>query len=329
MSEAGLGMSPTDTLGGMLNPLHLRTLMTVVRTGSFADAARELGYTASAVSQQMALLERQVRMPLFDRSPRSIRATRTAILLAERARESLSALDALDEDIAGIAEGRLGVLRVGSFPTASQRLLPAAISHYRERHGDVQIELDEAEADTLAAQVADGQIDLALAYRYDLVPRALPQGLNSEPLLDEDLLLLLPESDALADGRAIRLDDLRERTWITTRIGTAGAECLHRLCAEVGFEPRITFRSNDYAVIHEFVRRGLGIALVPALSHSRGAGISSTTVGDATAQRHVHVILRSRVLNPTVADFVSSLHAAATHVAEGDASLTEAGQAPS
>lgn len=317
-----MGRSRTDTLGGMLNPLHLRTLMTVVRTGSFADAARELGYTASAVSQQMALLERQVRVALFDRSPRSICATPAAIMIAERARESLLALEALDNEIVGIAEGKLGVLRVGSFPTASQRLLPTAICHYREHHGTVHIELDEAEADALAAQVADGQSDLALVYRYDRVPRTLPHGLTSEPLLSEELLLLIPGSDELAGGGPIDLDDLHDHTWVTTRVGTAGNEYLHRVCGEAGFEPSVSFRSNDYAVIHEFVRRGLGIALVPALSHAAGAGIWSTHVRDATARRYVHVLLRSQVLNPAVAAFVDSLHAAAAHVAESDPDLT-------
>ncbi len=315
-------MARTDTLGGMLNPLHLRTLMTVVRTGSFADAARELGYTASAVSQQMALLERQVRMPLFDRSPRSICATPTAIMIADRARDSLLALEALDDEIAGIAEGKFGVLRVGSFPTASQRLLPTAISDYQEHHGNVHIELDEAEADALADQVADGRSDLALAYRYDRVPRNLPHGLTSRPLLTEELLLLLPVSDVLAGAGPIDLSDLQHQTWVTTRVGSAGNECLHRICGEAGFEPYVSFRSNDYAVIHEFVRRGLGIALVPALSHSAGEGIWSTQVRDVTARRYVHVILRSQALNPTVGAFVDSLCAAATHVAESDPALT-------
>jgi DNA-binding transcriptional LysR family regulator len=306
----------------MLNPLHLRTLMTVVRTGSFADAARELGYTPSAVSQQMALLERQVRMPLFDRSPRSVTATATAVMIAERARESLSALDALDEDVTGIAQGRLGVLRVGSFPTASQRLLPAAISHYQQLQRDVHIELDEAEADTLAAQVADGQVDLALAYRYDLVPRSLPKGLGSERLLDEELLLLLPADDPMAVADALALKHLEERTWVTTRVGSPGNECLHRLCGEVGFAPNISFRSNDYAVIHEFVRRGFGIALIPALSHTPSPGIRSRHLDGVTAQRHVHVLLRSRLLNPAVTDFVQSLRAAAEHAAQDNPTLS-------
>ncbi|XGX78424.1 HTH-type transcriptional regulator GltC [Terrabacter sp. BE26] len=322
MSRGGVGMAATDTLGAMFNPLHLRTLMTVVRTGSFADAARELGYTASAVSQQMALLERQVRMPLFDRSPRSVTATPTAVMIAERARESLSALDVLDEEVIGLAQGRLGVLRVGSFPTASQRLLPVALAHYKVRHQGVHIELDEAEADTLAARVADGQGDLALAYRYDLVPRSLPEGLCSERLLDEELLLLLPADDPLADADAIALTDLQPRTWVTTRVGTPGTECLHRLCAEYGFAPQISFRSNDYAVIHEFVRRGFGIALIPALSHTPSAGIRSRRLDGVTARRHVHVLVRSRMLNPAVADFVQSLHAAAAQVAEDHPDLS-------
>src|SRR5699024_9840120 len=108
----------------MLNPVHLQTLITVLRTGSFADAARELGYTGSAVSQQVARLERSARVTLFDRSARSITPTPAAELLASRSREVLATIRDLEDDVLAIAKGRLGTLRVGSFPTASERLLP-------------------------------------------------------------------------------------------------------------------------------------------------------------------------------------------------------------
>ncbi len=301
----------------MINPLQLRTLQTVVRTGSFADAARELGYTPSAVSQQIALLERQVRMTLFERSPRSITPTPMALTIAEMARETLLSLDALDEEIAALAEGRIGMLRVGSFPTASQRILPASISHYWRSHENIRIELDEAEADTLSRQLIDGRVDLALTYRYDLVPRTPLDGLTALPLLDEDLLLLLEHNDPLTERGGICWADVGDRTWVTPLVGTAGTECLQRLCGAAGFEPRIAFRSNDYAVIHEFVRRGLGVALVPALSHTPSPGIKSATVAGLTARRRVQVIRRSRSGNPAVADFIASLQAAAADLVGG------------
>src|SRR3981189_3516002 len=100
----------------MLNPVHLRTLTMVIRTGSFADAARRLGYTGSAVSQQIAALERAVKMPLFERDAHSVRPTPAGEFLAERAREALAALGSLEDDIRGMSQGSIGRLPLGAFP---------------------------------------------------------------------------------------------------------------------------------------------------------------------------------------------------------------------
>ncbi len=118
----------------MLNPLHLRTLTTVLQTGSFAVAARRLGYTPSAVSQQIAALERAVRLPLFEREARIIRPTPAATFLATRGQEVLAALGALQDDVRGLADGAIGTIRLGSFPTASQHLLPAALAALAVSH---------------------------------------------------------------------------------------------------------------------------------------------------------------------------------------------------
>ena len=108
----------------MLEPLHLRTLSTVLQTGSFAAAARRLGYTPSAVSQQIAALERAIRLPLFEREARSIRPTPAAAFLSTRGQEVLATLGALQDDLRGLADGSIGTVRLGSFPTAGEHLLP-------------------------------------------------------------------------------------------------------------------------------------------------------------------------------------------------------------
>ena len=125
----------------------------MLQTGSFAVAARQLGYTPSAVSQQIAALERAVRLPLFERDARSVRPTPAATFLAARGQEVLAALGVLQDDLRALAEGVLGTVRLGSFPTASRHLLPGALAALAGSRPAVEVVLDEGEPDELAPRV--------------------------------------------------------------------------------------------------------------------------------------------------------------------------------
>lgn len=294
----------------MLNPVHLRTLAMVVLTGSFADAARRLGYTASAVSQQIAALESSVRMPLFDRDPHSVRPTPAAEFLAERSHEALAALSALEDDVRAMADGIIGRLRLGSFPTASEHLLPRALPVLISEDSRLEIHLDEGEPDELVPLLNDQELDLAIVYRYDLVPRSWPKGLRATKLLVEDLFLLLPTGHRLV-GQPVTLGDLREEKWISTREGSSGASSLRRICAQADFDPNVDYRSNDYDVVRGLVRSGLGIALVPALGHIVSEGVEVTRVEDLNVHRHVIALHRAAKVNAAVSSAIRSLQAAA------------------
>ena len=294
----------------MLNPVHLRTLAMVVLTGSFADAARRLGYTASAVSQQIAVLESSVRMTLFDRDPHSVRPTQAGKFLAERSHEALAALSALEDDVRAMAEGTIGRLRLGSFPTASEHLLPRALPVLISENSRLEIHLDEGEPDELVPLLDDQELDLAIVYRYDLVPRNWPKGLRVTKLLVEDLFLLLPAGHRLV-GQPVSLGDLREEKWISTREGSSGASSLRRICAQADFNPSVDYRSNDYDVIRGLVRSGLGIALAPALGHIVSEGVEVTRVEDLDVHRHVIALHRAAKVNAAVSSAIRSLQAAA------------------
>ena len=300
----------------MLNPVHLRTLTTVIMTGSFADAARQLGYTGSAVSQQIAALERAVKMPLFERDAHSIRPTPAGEFIAERARDALAALDALEDDIRGMAHGSIGRLRLGSFPTASEKLLPLALAAYGRDHPQVEILLDEGEPAELVPLIAVAELDLALTYRYSLVPQAWPKTVKATQLLDEELLLLLPKGHRLAGADAILLADLAAEIWISTREGTAGASCLRRMCAGAGFVPQVGYRSNDYDVITNFVKSRLGIALIPALAYVSDGEVIATRIEDVQVRRQVMVMHRSNKITPAVTGVVQALQASARILAQ-------------
>lgn len=298
----------------MLNPVQLKTLAVVIETGSFANAARRLGYTASAVSQQVVALERATGACLFEREAHSARPTAAAHLLAERTGDVLKSLEALELDARSMAQGRTGRVRLGSFPTGSARLLPGSLAALVRARPGVEVLLDEGEPDELLPLLLEGRLDVALVYRYDLVPRPLPEGLVETPLVDEDLLLLLPTGHPRATRRPIRLGELADESWVASREGTDGASCLLGLCAAAGFVPRIDLRSNDYGVVQGLVAAGLGIALVPALGHDPTADVHASRLAGRRRQRHVSAMHRSTNSNPLVVPVLGALREAGRSV---------------
>ncbi|MER7004800.1 LysR family transcriptional regulator [Dactylosporangium sp. NPDC000555] len=283
----------------MLNPIHLKTLTQVVRMGSFAKAGRALGYTASAVSQQMLALERATGLRLFERHSHSVRPSSGALFLAERGYDLLSAFDDLETQVAAMAKGATGRLRIGSFPTGSTQLVPRALSGLLKRRPGIDVRLDEGEPDELLVTLTEGKLDLAVVYHYDLVPRTWPTGLAATTILHEDLHLLVPpDSDRV--GRPVELCDLANETWISSDEGSDGHTGLMRLCGTAGFEPRIAFHSNDYAVVRSLVRWGLGIAVVPTLALSTQSMARATSLAGIAYQRHVSLLYRANNSNPVL-----------------------------
>ncbi|MGP3987223.1 LysR substrate-binding domain-containing protein [Streptomyces sp. 3N207] len=295
----------------MLKPSHLLTLRAVVRSGSFVVAARELGYTASAISQQISALEKETGLTLFEREAHGVRATSAAHRLVDLSVPVLAALDDLDHQVQQLATGATGRLRLGSFPTAGVRLVPAALSELARTHPRAQIQLEEGEPDELVAALNDGELDVALVYEYGLVPRQWPEGLSCHALLQEDLVLLRARDSGLSS----RLAGLSRARWITSREGTAGALTVVRLCAAAGFEVSVAFRSNNYDVVRELVSTGLGVAVVPALGHAPDKTVEATRLTQRSAFRRVLALHRSENSNPLLGGMLRSLRSA---VPEGE-----------
>lgn len=290
----------------MLNPVHLRTLSVVVRTGSFADAARQIGYTGSAVSQQVAALEHSLRATLFERDAHSIRPTAAALFLAERAHDILMALGALEDDMRGLSSGGFGRLRVGGFAAVNERLLPCSLADYRRSHPNVDLALDEGEPDELVAKLRDALLEVAVVYEYDLVPQRWPAAATVTLLLDEELFLMVPESHALAGAGTVAIEALAAETWVSTREGSAGDNCLIRLCGGAGFDPLIAMRGAGADSVRGMVQAGIGIALVPALSALAGDGTELLTL-EPGLRRHVLALRRAEHESALAAEAVAAL----------------------
>lgn len=297
----------------MLSPVHLRTLAVVLRAGSFAAAGRQLGYTGSAVSQQMSALEAESGLVLFERGAHGIWPTPAAELLSERARETLGAFAILEEVTREIAAGTRGRLGLGSFPTASEVLVPAALARFAGRFGKVEVRFDDGEPEQLLPRLVEGDLDLVVVYRYDLVPQSWPVGCTRTPLLVEEMRLLVPDSLRLPAPTA-QLTDFADASWISTREGSAGNLAVQRACATAGFAPRIRYRTNDYDVVRSFVRAGLGVAAVPRLAYAGRPALRVVAAQGLTIRRHVEVLTATARHNPAVAGMIAALRTSAAAV---------------
>lgn len=291
----------------MLQPVQLRTLQEVLLTGSLAAAGARLGFTASAVSQQIAALERQTGLVLFERGPRSVRPTAAAHALAARVSAVLGQLDLLEREFQVVAGGASGVVRLGSFPTASAELLPPALARLERSHPRVSVLLDEAEPDDLMPRLSAGTLDLVLVYEYDAVPQMWTSNAHRSALLRESLVALLPRRHPAAAATTVRLADLAAQTWASSRERSAGARSLARLCASAGFEPRVAYRSNDYAVVRGLVAAGLCVALVPALANHNHPDVVAVGVSDVGANRHIFVLQRPADAHPLLKPIAAAL----------------------
>jgi molybdate transport repressor ModE-like protein len=249
----------------MLESRRLRVLLEVARTGSLAAAAQELGYTASAVSQQIRALERELGTVVLERRGRGVALTEPGNALVDHAQRIVDALRAAEAEIQAIAGLRQGTLRFGWFSTAGATLVPRAIARFRDRHPQIALVLEEADPDECAHRLSEGELDLAVVYEFrDDEP--LPAELRFSPLLEDRLRIALPADHRLARRKRIRMAELAPETWIQgVRHGSTLAT-LPDACRQAGFEPQIGFQTDDPMAWQGLVAAGVGVAVIPQLT---------------------------------------------------------------
>jgi DNA-binding transcriptional LysR family regulator len=253
----------------MLNTGRLQVLSEVVKQGSFSAAADALSYTQSAVSQAIARLEAEVGATLVVRDRRGVRPTAAGATLVEHADAIFAQIEAAEADLGAVLGVRGGRLRVASFPSAGATLMPLAVATFRRGHPDVALTLAEGEPEEIAPRLRAGEFDLALLFEFPGVRERPGKGLHTVTLLEDPMHVALPADHRLASKRALRLSDLRDEDWVQTSVESPCARHVVRLCLAAGFEPNVTFESDDYETVQGLVAAGVGVALIPrlALSH--------------------------------------------------------------
>jgi len=284
----------------MLDVKRLRILREVAEFGSFSAAADSLHLTQSAVSQQIAALEREAGATLLDRSRGNVRLTDPGIALVGHTEAVLARLDEAEHELSEIAGLRSGRLRMVSFPTAGATVVVKAVSAFRKRFPEITIALTEAEPEVSVPQLRAGDHDLALVYDYEYVP--LPEERDTERhlLLEERMQLALPKDHPLAGRGRVPLEELRDESWIVgttamhgTPTATSCRENAVLSCHRAGFEPKIGFESDDYQVHQSLVSAGMGVSLVPELLLTgRHPGLAVVDIDPDAPVRRVWALTR-------------------------------------
>jgi DNA-binding transcriptional LysR family regulator len=253
----------------MLNLGRLKVLVEVVNRGSFTDAAVSLSYTQSAVSQAIARLEAETGATLVVRDRRGVRATAAGATLVDHAEAIFAQVRAAEEELAAVLGLRGGSLRVASFPSAGATLMPQAVAIFRRRHPGVALTLAEGEPEDVSVRLRAGEFDLALLFRFPGVELPDEDELSFTPLLEDPMHVALPVEHALATKPELTLADLRDEEWVQTSASSPCARHVVRSCLAAGFEPHVTFESDDYETVQGLVAAGVGVALIPRLALTR------------------------------------------------------------
>jgi DNA-binding transcriptional LysR family regulator len=242
---------------------HLAALQAVSEEGSFGRAATRLGYTQSAISQQIATLERIVDTRLVERpgGPRRVYLTEAGRLLLRHADGIVARLHAAQADLAALARGDAGPLRIGTYQSVGNKILPALLRRFSKRLPDIQIELRESHVDDeLLVAVERGELDLT----FTMLP-PIDGPFEVLELMRDPYVLLVPAGSPLAQKGKVSLREIGEQPLVSNRF-CRSVEQVHEHLRARGVQPQVIFRSDDNGTVQGVVAAGLGAALVPRLT---------------------------------------------------------------
>ncbi|MFF4530068.1 LysR family transcriptional regulator [Streptomyces sp. NPDC001407] len=299
----------------MLNLDRLRTLSAVARHGSVSGAADGLHVTTSAVSQQLAKLERETGQQLLAKQGRGVRLTDAGRLLADHASRILSQVELAQADLEARRGQAVGELLVGAFPTAARGLFPAALAGLREAHPQLRARLTEMDPDSAVPRVVRGDIDLAVVLDWYNKPLPMPEGLAKAPLLDDPADVAVPVGHPLAGRREVELEEFADDEWISWPDGEFCHDWLMLTLRGKGVEPRISHMAEEHPTQLALIAAGLGVGIAPRLG--RGPvpeGVRVLPVRH-TMRRHVYAVWRADAdRRPSIRAAVDALRAAGEKV---------------
>jgi len=284
----------------MIDVRRLRLLLELTRRGTITAVADALSYTPSAVSQQLAALEREAGVPLLEHTGRRVALTPAGAVLAGYAESVLAVLEEASAALAATRDSLTGPLRIGAFPSAARVILPPALVALGRDHPVLELMVTELDPVDVPDALRTRALDVALTFVYDYVPTEPDPAMALEPLLEEAVYLVAPDP-----GRT-SIEDWRDAPWIAGSPGTLCHTLVIRACQAHGWTPRIRHHADDFGTVLALVAAGQGVSLVPQLGLTDAPpGVSLTPL---PARRRTSIACRRGTRgHPAIAAFAKAI----------------------
>ncbi|MCI4061370.1 LysR family transcriptional regulator [Micromonospora sp. R77] len=291
-----------------LNPWRLRLLADLATYGTVRAVAQRGNLSPSAVSQQLATLERETRTALLERAGRRVRLTAAGMLLAGRAREILAAMEAAEAELRRLADEPAGTVTVAAFQSAVQALADPALARLAARHPDVSVVLLELEPHESMPALRRGDVDLIIT-TADFAGAELSPEIDLVPLATDPVVLVLPPEHALTGAESVALEACAQQRWTFDVAGSYMSELSTRLCREAGFEPVVICRFNNYMLALQHVENGRSITMLPKLAVDPRYRVVTRPLNPPLTRRITTAVRRPAASRPEVTAVLSALRA--------------------
>jgi DNA-binding transcriptional LysR family regulator len=305
----------------MLDLRRLRLLRELHERGTIAAVADALRFTPSAVSQQLAVLERETGVTLLERSGRSVRLTDAARVLVGHATALLDRAGQAEADLAAALGTPAGRARIAAIQSISLTIAPPALAILASSAPQLRVELIEAEPEQALPALVLGDFDVVLADEWPNQPRPHLTGTDRHDLLVDPIRIALPANHPAArtDPGAVRVQDLAAESWVSSAPGMGWNEVTTRICRHHGgFEPDIRHRTNDALVSLQLVSRGVAVMIIPQLSATEPPpGVAIRDIRGASLTRTIFAATRTAdARRPSIRTVLDALHTATAAVAK-------------
>jgi DNA-binding transcriptional LysR family regulator len=303
----------------VLDLRRLRLLYELHERGTIAAVADALQFTPSAVSQQLAVLEREAGVALLERAGRGVRLTDAALVLVRHAEALLGRADLAEAELAAAGGTVAGRGRIAAFQSVALRIVAPALHALARDAPGLQCELVEAEPEASLPALALGDIDLVLADEWQHQPHARPDGVDRHDLHRDPLRVVLPDRHPLArrHRRTVPLRELAGAVWTTGHRGMGWAGVTERACRELGgFDPTVRHRTNDSVVSLGLVAQGLAVTLLPDFVAPGGhPGVTARAIAEGSVHRTIYAATRTAdARRPSVQALLAAVRSAAAAV---------------
>ncbi|AGL20159.1 LysR family transcriptional regulator [Actinoplanes sp. N902-109] len=292
-----------------LNPWRLRLLADLATYGTVRAVAQRGNLSPSAVSQQLATLERETRTALVERTGRRLRLTAAGVLLAGRAREILAAMDTAEAELRRLADEPAGTVTLAVFQSAVHALAEPAVARLSDQHPDVTVVLMELEPHESMPALRRGEVDVIIT-TTDFAGAELDPAVDLVPVAGDTIVVVLPADHPLTAHDTVTVAACADQRWTFDLTGSYMSDLATRLCRESGFEPRIVCRFSNYMLTLQHVEKGRSIAMLPSLAVDERYRVATRPLDPPVPRRIIAAARRLPAPRPEVTAVLTALRAA-------------------